>query len=56
MRVYLVMDLDDLTQHELIEVWATEEVAQLRVDELNYQKNKSDESASWVWDEREVKQ
>lgn len=54
MKVYLIFDLDNLTQHELMEVAHDEESAQTRVDELNYLKNKNNESASWIWDAREV--
>lgn len=49
-KIYLVYDLNNLTQHELFEAWSTEAGAQARVDELN----KDDLGVDWVWNEVEV--
>ena len=50
MRVYLVMDVENMTQHEEIEVWATKSSAAERVLELNA----GEPFGHWLYDEREV--
>ena len=50
--IYLVYDLENLTQHELFEAWSTESGAQARAIELNGKNKESD----WTWTEVTVQE
>lgn len=52
MKIFLVYDLANLTQHELFEAWATESRAEARAIELNAQNPGSD----WTWNDVLVQQ
>jgi hypothetical protein len=58
--VYLVFNTNDMTAHEFIEVWATEEAAKARADELNAKDDVEEPCneavAPWDYDSREVQE
>lgn len=56
MRVFLVMNVMDMTAHELIEVWATEAAAIARCRELNNSEDRDPDLEQWEYDDREVRE
>jgi hypothetical protein len=52
MKVYVVLDVNGTVQHELVEVWSTEKLAEARVLYLNARAGAGE---CWCWKEEEVR-